>query len=177
MYKEIPGFNGRYLVNEDGQIKSIRNDRLGRHYADHIMTPHLDKNGYLIVHFRKGEAGEKSLSFRVARAVALAFIPNPDNKPEVNHKDGDKTNNKVTNLEWVTAKENHHHARNTGLREYRYNHTVIEQIDKQTGEVMRRYDSLAEAGRILNICPTGISMVLAGLRKSAGGYNWRRFND
>ena len=177
MWKEVPGYAGHYLVNECGEIKAIRNDVLGRSYQPHIMSQHLDKNGYHIVHFRTGAHGEKSTSYRVHRAVAQAFIPNPQNKPEVNHKDGNKSNNSADNLEWATTKENHQHARLTGLRENVYNHKIVKQIDPTTNNVVATYNSLSDAGKALGICATGISMVLSGRRKKAGGYFWETFND
>lgn len=168
-WRDIPNWDGKYKVNTVGQIKSKR--------RNHLMTPHPDKNGYLIVHLRYGTRGEKSTSYRVHRAVALAFIPNPDDKPEVNHKNGRKDDNRVENLEWTTTKENHHHARSLGLREYVYNHMPVEQIDRKTGEVVARYNSQSDAGKALGICDTGISMVIHGKRPTAGGYYWRTFND
>jgi len=87
-------------LRRDGTILGVK----GR-----ALKPYLNKDGYHSVTV----AGKKT---KVHRLLAEAFIPNPENKPEVNHIDGDKTNNAVTNLEWATASENRQHAYDTGLR-------------------------------------------------------------
>ena len=84
-----------------------------RHFRrGQLLKPSLNKEGYAYVSLTKNNW---SKSFRVHRLVAQAFIPNPDNKPEVNHLNGNKSDNWVTNLEWCTSKENHKHARELGL--------------------------------------------------------------
>lgn len=102
IYKEIQGYNSRYLISDTGIIFDNRKKKEHRVYMD-------SRGRYRIaqIHIGKGRGRKTNL---VHRLVACAFIPNPDNKPFVNHKDGDKTNNVKENLEWVTAKENYHHA-------------------------------------------------------------------
>lgn len=104
-----------YFVSENGRVFSIdHKDRRGRLHKGQEILPSLDKDGYRKVHLNLGERG-KSITRRVGRLVAGAFIENPENKPFVNHKDGNKQNDCVENLEWSTAKENTRHAWNTGL--------------------------------------------------------------
>lgn len=103
VWKEIDD-NSNYLVSNTGRIRR-RNRK-----KDHCVR--LDTNDYLCTDLY--QHGERSTR-RVHRLVAEAFIPNPDNKPEVNHRDGCKTNNHVDNLEWVTKKENCRHAWDNGL--------------------------------------------------------------
>lgn len=101
-WAETPG-NPNYVVSNTGRIRRNGSDR------DHSMR---DRKGYLTVDLYDG--GQRSTE-RVHRLVAKAFVPNPDNKPEVNHKDGNKHNNNANNLEWVTSKENCRHAWDRGL--------------------------------------------------------------
>lgn len=97
-YRKVDGFP--YSVTSDG---SVRNDRTG-----HSLKPVMSNSGYFCV--RLWDRGRSRNSF-VHRLVAQAFVPNPEHKPEVNHIDGDKTNNTASNLEWVTGAENKRHCR------------------------------------------------------------------
>lgn len=108
----------------------------------------------------------------VHRLVALAFIPNPDDKPFVNHIDGNRSNNAVTNLEWVTPKENSVHARDTGLCVRKGGGgRPVERIDAQGNRTL--YPSLASAARDTGCQRSNISVVCSGRKRSAGGYTWR----
>lgn len=117
-WRDIPGYKGLYQVSSLGRVKSMKRFRIcgrggkqplpekirlvGTDPKTHYHSVLLCKNS-----IRKG--------FLVHRLVALAFIPNPKGKAQVNHKDGDKSNNRIENLEWVTCKENHKHAHENGL--------------------------------------------------------------
>lgn len=106
-YKELKGYRETYLIGEDGSI--TRKERMGtrRNYVNsYVLTQFENSNGYLRVTLN---LNGKAKQYLVHRLVAKAFIPNPDNKPDVNHKDGNKYNNKVSNLEWVTKSENEIH--------------------------------------------------------------------
>lgn len=92
-------------VNEDGEIFNARSGRK--------FKATTDKHGYCRITLTKPD-GKRGGLF-VHRAIALAFIPNPENKPDVNHMDGNKSNNALSNLEWATRGENMRHAKNTGL--------------------------------------------------------------
>lgn len=96
-----------FSISDEGQL---RNDKTGR-----ILKPTIGKTGYWVVTIRPDGRKGKSYSLKLHRLVAKAFIPNLENKPQINHKDGNKLNNHYSNLEWVTPKENVHHAISIGL--------------------------------------------------------------
>lgn len=100
-YKEIPGFPG-YYVFRDGRVTDFQRD----------IKPYFERKGYLRLSLRRGGKQFKVLHHRV---IAEAFVPNPDNKPFVNHKNGDKADNRPENLEWSTSKENTKHGYENGL--------------------------------------------------------------
>lgn len=102
IWKDIEGYEGRFQVSTWGRIRNVR--------THNILTPYKNEKGYLKVYLPKG--GKRRAKFRINRLVAQAFIPNPYGLPQVNHKDGNKENNSITNLEWVTNQDNQTHAWN-----------------------------------------------------------------
>lgn len=115
MVKEIKGFPG-YFITRSGRVFSKY--RAGRHFKNGpIYKPvelkqQMSGRGYRMV-FLTNKNGKATCY--IHKLIAQTFIPNPFNKREVNHKDGDKLNNNIKNLEWVTKKENYYHAIRTGL--------------------------------------------------------------
>jgi len=103
-------FNSRYEVTQAGKIISLK---FGKKNEIKELKCNRDSHGYLFVRLYNKDKGK---NYWISRLVAKAFLPNPENKPQVNHKDGNPLNNNVNNLEWVTAKENTLHAYRTGLR-------------------------------------------------------------
>lgn len=114
----INGYEGLFKISNFGNGKALR-AKIPMPNGYFLLKPARDlvpkksKNGYMFFSISKNR---KQTSYPIHRLVAIHFIPNPENKPQVNHKDGNKENNRVDNLEWCTAKENIDHAEQTGLR-------------------------------------------------------------
>lgn len=121
IWKDIKNYDDLYQVSNYGRVKrlgvyrtSARYYKKGRYYPTKIMTSSIGKHGYCCVQLFDYSGSFKTI--RIHRLVAEAFIPNPKNKPQVNHKDGNKENNCVNNLEWCTNGENGKHAWDNNLR-------------------------------------------------------------
>jgi len=110
--KPVKGFEDRYIITNHGRLFSIN----GKWKGIHGMKPTIDSAGYYIFGLRKKPIKKY---VRLHRLLAEHFIPNPKNKREVNHKDGNKLNNNLTNLEWVTSLENSQHAVASGLFDFK----------------------------------------------------------
>lgn len=110
---DIDEYGGKYQVSSFGRIKSFANNGKKRSEQGKIMNDYLTDRGYVRVTLRDGVTTKY---LRVHRLVAFAFLDNPYNYTELNHIDGDKTNNHVDNLEWCTRSENLLHAYRTGLK-------------------------------------------------------------
>ena len=113
-WKEVKGYEGLYEISNHGRVKSVDRMSHGKHIRDKILKGGMFSNGYPYVCLRKKEINKNHL---IHRLVAVAFLPNPHNLPEVNHIDGDKSNNSVENLEWCNRSYNLEHAVKIGLVE------------------------------------------------------------
>ena len=171
IWKEISGFEN-YQVSSFGRVKSLGNNKKRK---EKILKQNDDGDGYLHVKFCKDG---KEQSFRVHRLVAQAFIPNPNNFPQVNHKDENKANNRVENLEWCTHEFNSNYGtRNQRISEANTNHPSKSKAVVQLtldGEFVAEYSSSKEAqrngfhrGNIISCC--------RGKRKTHKGYLWQYY--
>ena len=113
IWKQIKGFEGLYDISNKGRVRSWIN-KAGNKMKDPYIRKMRKNYGYVYCNLKKGD---KYYAKRVHRLIAIEFIPNPQNKPCVNHKNGIKDDNRIENLEWVTHRENDIHAFKTGLRE------------------------------------------------------------
>ena len=155
-WRDIKGYEGYYQISNFGRVKSLSRDvGSNRCKKETIMKTSLDKDGYENLVLRKNG---KQRHFRVNRLVAEAFLENPNNYPQVNHKDEDKTNNNVNNLEWCSAKYNV----NYGLRTEKASKKVI---CVTTGKIFK---SIAEASKYYNLKGNHISACCKGKLKSCG---------
>jgi hypothetical protein len=111
-WRPIPAYEAAYEISSFGRIRCLRNSQRAR--SGHIKKLYVDPKSYLRVTLCQDA---KPKTVLVHRLVAQVFLPNPLNKPQINHHDGDKQNNRVTNLEWVTNLENRKHAIKHGLHD------------------------------------------------------------
>ena len=132
-WRDVHGYEGLYKVSNKGNVRSVdRINHIGRKYSGRMLRPRYHTNGYLQVDLRKGGIRKSKL---IHRLVAEVFIPNQNNYLEINHKDEDKSNNNVENLEWCTREYNMNH----GTRNARASQTQskkVKAINIKTGEVI-----------------------------------------
>lgn len=139
VWKDIPRFEGCYQVSNYGRIKSLaRFDYSTRFLKERIKRPCYDKDGYLIISLGCAKKNIKPKTYKIHQLVAKAFIPNPNDLPEINHIDEDKTNNRADNLEWCTTKYNltYGHRLDCARGERNSKHKLTE---KQVLEIRRIY--------------------------------------
>lgn len=176
-WKDVAGYEGLYQVSSNGKIKSIA--RSGTSKRDKILKHSLTK-GYPSVNLSKEDVVKKRTIHRI---VAIAFLSESAFEgSQVNHKNGVKTDNRVSNLEWVTASENARHAHDNGLiKNYSTfwlgtkGGTTSKPITQLSldGKMLNQFRSATIASETTGICRQHISQCCTGLRKTAGGYLWK----
>lgn len=171
-WKDVVGYEGLYQVSDKGNVKSLKSN------SPKLLKQSPTNCGYMKVQLYQNGKGKM---LYVHRLVAKAFLPNPQQKEEINHLDGNKANNVLSNLEWTSRSENQLHAINIGLRESspmtgRYgalNHNSKAIIQKDlNGNIIAKWDSIASAARSISCSPSQISNCLCGRKKTAKGFLW-----
>lgn len=164
IWKDIPEYEGLYQASNKGNIKNIKTGNIlfggiKRGYREVILIKNNQRK-YCLVH----------------RLVAKTFIINPYEKPQINHKDGNKLNNNVNNLEWCTRSENMKHAYKTGLQKpiYAKNNPRAKRVKQYdlNNNFIKEYYGVKEASRINKLNPRDISKCCKNKRKQVGGYIW-----
>lgn len=172
VWRDVVGYEGRYQVSSMGCVKSLERKVPKwdgeRTVKERILKPGMGGGGYLLVNLY---AGGKIRKFYVHRLVCEAFHENPDNKPQVNHLNEDKTDNRACNLEWCTAEEN----TNFGTRNERSRKTLSKPVGQYThdGELIKIWSSAREAQRQAGFNQSNISKVACGKYKQAYGFIWK----
>lgn len=174
-FTPIKGHDGYFICRETSEVLSIVKRRNTKNNVYKILKQvNNSKNvscNYYVVSLKQ-ENG-KAKNFFIHRLMAETFIPNPENKSQINHKDGNKLNNNINNLEWVTPSENAQHAVKYGLDKKDSCNKKVYQYDINWNFI-KEFKSSREAFLYTNIQDTNINKVCRGEREFAGGYRWSR---
>lgn len=170
-WRDVVGFEGLYMVSSHGRVWSVRRQResSGSMTGGFMLSNHIDKRNR-VTNSLTAQGGKHKTAV-TARLVAEAFIPNPDNLPQVNHKDENPLNNHVDNLEWCTAKYNCNYGTRTQRIVEKQRMNVLQYTLR--GEFVKGYSSINEVARELKVDAGHISDVCNGKRRWAYGFFWR----
>lgn len=176
VWKTYPGID--FLqANQFGEVRTIDHytegkDRKRRFIKGHVLKQYADRHGYMQVY---PYVNGKHVKLQTHRIVATCFLPNPDNLPEVNHKDNNRKNNSVSNLEWCTPQYNTAYREKYGKSAAEVSGRPVFAVDLKTLEVLH-FESQHEAARQLGVSVGNICDVLKGRRKQTHGF-WFCYTD
>lgn len=166
VWKDIIDYNGEYQISNLGRIKSFK------YNTPKILAPYVNSTGYVMAYLQKGP---KRKGFLLHRQIAIHFIPNLENKPCINHRNGIKTDNSLSNLEWCTYSENMKHAFDNGLNKHtdQWRETMKENgtklINPKTGKILR---SIKELAVMIGKDRSCVSRMLSGENKNITGFTY-----
>ena len=171
-WKEIKGYEGRYIISNYGEIISLPRYKQNNSKLQYVEPKEIaryvnSKNGYVYVQLWNNATYK---NIRLHKLVAQNFIPNKDNKLQINHIDGNKQNNRVDNLEWANDKEQMKHCKEK--LGWNPHHTTNRKRRKVMRSDGKTYNSIKEAGKENNLFPSNIVMCCQGKCESIGGYKW-----
>ena len=174
VWKDINNYEGLYQISNLGNVKSLdRKVKRKNHYKTVkgiMLKKTIDATGYYVVNICKcGKSAKKNIH----RLVAETFIPNPKNYPIINHKDENKLNNCINNIEWCSYKYNNNYG-TLKQRQRIIKGKKIKQYDL-SNKFIKVWNSSAEVQRTLNICQTNIIKCCLGKRNKAGGFIWKYY--
>ena len=162
IWKDIEGYEGLYQISNKGRVKSLYKG------SERILKPWINNVGYYYIALCNDSVSKK---FSLHRLVAQAFIPNPDNLPEINHKDENKLNNSVENLEWIRHMDNCNYGTRNERAGYSLSIPIIQY--SKSGDFIREWPSGQEVKRVLGISNSNINSCCKGKLKSSGGFIWK----
>lgn len=183
VWKPIKGYEGLYEVSNLGRVKSLPKvvdlRRAKQNRVEKFLRPIPDGKGYLMVWLFKDQVKKM---WKVHRLVADAFIPNPHNKPQVDHINADKTNNRLCNLRWCTEKENSNNPitakRNGDSHRWTKSSCSVPIVQLSiNGDLIKMWDCMSDVKRQLGFGHSHISQCCSGKRSSAYGFIWKYANN
>jgi hypothetical protein len=185
VWKDVAGYSGLYQISNLGRVKSTEKlHRIGngayQPRPERIRVPRLNTDGYYKLMLSKD--GVKKM-YAIHRLIAMAFIPNPESKPCINHKNGVKTDNRIENLEWCTYSENNFHKyRVLGYKDVKpvgkdhWKSMPVARLNEH-GETIETFDSITDAARKYGLSLGNLSRACKGIYKTSGGFKWKILNE
>lgn len=183
IWKDIVGYEGLFQVSSLGRFKSngfYYTQRVGKakkpvvlYAAPKILSQSYSVEGYLVVSLTKNG---KTKQYKAHRIIGQAFIPNPEGKSQINHKNGIKDDNRIENLEWVTPQENTIHAHQTGLCKKLGHANFVAQINER-GETINVYKSALSAAKAIQRSGSNLAKICRQGYGKCGGYFWKYISE